>query len=125
VTDRRPLILLCRARRRIHADGEIVEPGELVPLVIDLALAAVAAGSVEVVGPEAERVRTAPACVWSTAATPPEARQPGGWMTPPADVALADSEQPREFGAARGYAGARPRRGLIGAMEMAAQRWRQ
>jgi hypothetical protein len=122
VKPRAPLILLCRARRRIHADGEIVEPGELVPLVIDLALAAVAAGSVEVVGPEAERVRTAPACVWSAAATPPEARQPGGWMAAQADSAPAASAL-SAVGEARGYAATRPRGAILNAMQLAVHRW--
>jgi hypothetical protein len=71
-----------RALRPIFIAGEHVPAGELSVMLVDDALQAAAAGKVEIVGPEAERVHTAPACVWSAAPTPPEPREPGAWMTP-------------------------------------------
>jgi hypothetical protein len=121
--DRRPLVLTVRALRPIFVGGERVAAGEVTAMLVDDGLQAAAAGTVEVIGGDADRVRFAPAGRWGEPRTEPVSRQTAGaWMTPPADVALADSDQPR-VGEARGYSAVRPRRGLATAMLLAVSRW--
>jgi hypothetical protein len=123
VTDRRPLVLQVRALRSIFIAGEHVPAGEVSVMLTDDALQAAAAGKVEIVGDDADRVRFAPAGRWGEPRTEPVSRQTAGaWMTPASDAALADTDQPR-VGEARGYSAVRPRRGLAAAMLLAASRW--
>ncbi len=119
---RAPLILQVRALRSIFIAGELLPAGEVSVMLTEDALQAAAARIVEVIGEHAAGVRFAPAGVWSTAAAPPEARQPGGWMAGQADSAPAASAL-SAVGGARGYAATRPRRAILNAMQLAVHRW--
>lgn len=118
-----PEVVHLRVTKPICVLGERVEVGQRIVLPFDLAMAAIASGKATAAGTDAGRVVVTEAWAWGAPRPEPASQQPpGAWMTPAADAAVADSPQPR-VGDARGYAGVRPRRGLMGAMELALHRW--
>jgi hypothetical protein len=103
-----PLVLNCRARRAIYVAGEYVAAGEITVMLFDDAMQAVAAGSVEIVGSDSERVGIAPAFAWSDPQPEPVRQQSTGeWMRPTGSTASSEPQR------------------IAPAMELAAQRWQR
>jgi len=58
-----PATVLIRARRALHTDGRTVAPGDVARMPVESALAGIACGQLEIIGPEAVGVIVRPVAI--------------------------------------------------------------
>ncbi|MCE3002537.1 MAG: hypothetical protein LW860_07535 [Xanthomonadaceae bacterium] len=58
-----PATVLIRARRALHTDGRTVAPGDVARMPVESALAGIACGQLEIIGPEAVGVIVRPCLI--------------------------------------------------------------
>ncbi len=116
-----PETVAIRARRALRAEGRHVAPGELARLPLGAALAGLACGQLEIVGPDSQRVRVEPSATWTAPRVAAVAPAPAGWMLTGGDARSVPASL--SASGARGYRAARPTRTAVAIFAADGEGW--